>query len=133
MSIVSIRAALETALNGMSPALATSWENAAFAPTAGVAYQQVNVLFAQPVNTEYGSTHREEGYMQVKLMYPLSVGTATIYARAELLRATFKRGNSFVNGGITVVVGATPEVAPGAVEGDRFAVPVKIPFYVNVM
>jgi len=126
--VVNIRAALETALNGMSPALSTSWENAAFAPVAGTAYQQVNLLCAQPDNSEYGRTHREQGYMQVKLMYPLQIGTSTVAARAELIRSTFYRGASFVSGGVTVKVTHTPEVSPGSVEGDRFAVPVKVRF-----
>lgn len=128
MSIVKIRAALESALNGMSPALATSWENVSFTPTTGTAYQQVNLLCAQPDNSEYGRTHREAGYMQVKLMYPVQIGTSTVAARAELIRSTFYRGASFVSGGVTVNVTHTPEVSPGSVEGDRFALPVKVRF-----
>ena len=34
MSVVKVKAALETALNGMT-ALATAWENVAFTPVAG--------------------------------------------------------------------------------------------------
>lgn len=132
MSIVNIRAALETALNAMSPALSTAWENAAFVPVAGTPYQQVNILFASPDNMVYGSAHRELGFMQVKLMYPLQVGTAVVAARAELIRATFKRGASFSNSGITVVVEKTPEVSPGSVDRDRWAVPIKVRFFSNI-
>lgn len=132
MSIIKIRAALETALNGMQPPLATAWENMGFNPTAGTAYQQVNLLLAEPENVEYGSHHRESGYMQVKLMYPLQVGTATVAARAELLRTTFYRGASFTNGGVTVIIERTPNVSGGMVEGDRYAVPVKIRFFANI-
>lgn len=132
MSIVKIRAALETALNGMSPALATAWENAAYVPTAGTAYQQANMLFATPSNREFGNRYQELGYMQVKLMYPLQVGTSAIAARAELIRTTFKRGNTFANGGVTVMIPETPEIAPGGVEGDRYAVPVKIRFVAQI-
>mgnify|MGYP003334795421 CR=1 FL=1 len=132
MSVVSIRAALETALNAMSPSLSTAWENVAFTPVAGTPYQIVNMLFAPPVNREIGSRHQEQGYMQVRLMYPVQVGTATAAARAELLRTTFKRGNTFSSGGITVTITDTPEIVPGAVEGDRYAMPVKIRFVSNV-
>lgn len=132
MSAVKIRAALETALNAMSPAISTAWENMAFTPVAGTAYQQVNVLFADPDNTEFGSRHRELGYMQVKLMYQLQVGTSVVMARAELIRTTFYRGASFTNGGVTVIVEKTPEISVEQVEGDRYAVPVRIRFFSNV-
>lgn len=132
MSVVAIRAALETALNAMSPAVSTSWENVAFTPVAGTAYQIVNVLFAEPDNREYGSRHQARGYMQIRLMYPQAVGTATVSARAELIRTTFYRGSTFASGGVTVMVEKTPEVAPGAVDGDRFAVIVKVRFFANI-
>lgn len=128
MSIVNIRAALETTLNGMSPALNTAWENTAFAPVAGTPYQQAHLLFATPANNEYGSRHQELGYMQVKLLYPLQIGTSTVAARAELIRSTFKRGNTFASGGVTVMVTKTPEISVGGVEGDRYTLSVKIPF-----
>jgi hypothetical protein len=131
--VVNIRAALETALNGMSPSIATSFENAAFIlPIYPAPYQIVNILFARPDNREYGARHEELGYMQVKLMYRLQVGTADVAARAELLRSTFKRGNTFTSGGITVMVTETPSIGAGIVEGDRYAVAVKIPFHSNI-
>lgn len=126
--IVSVRAALETALNSMSPALATAWENVSFTPVPGTPHQQVHLLCAMPDNSEHGRTHFEQGYMQVKLMYPLQIGTSTIAARAELIRSTFYRGAAFTSGGVAVRVTHTPEVSPGSVEGDRFAVPVKVRF-----
>ena len=132
MSVVAIRAALETALNGMSPALSTAFENVPFVPVAGTPYQQVHMLFATPSNREMGDRYQEIGYLQCKLMYPLAVGTATIAARAMLLRTTFKRGNTFVSGGITTTVTETPEIVPGRVEGDRYAVSVKIKFVAQV-
>lgn len=112
---------------------ATSFENRAFKPPAlSTPYQQVNILFAAPDNTEYGSRHRELGYMQVKLMYPQAVGTSVVAARAELIRTTFYRGASFTNSGVTVVIEKTPEVSPGSVDGDRWAVPVKVRFFANL-
>ena len=130
--VVNVRAALETALNAMSPALPTSFENVAFVPVAGTAYQQVNVLFAKPDNREFGNRHQELGYMQIKLCYPLQLGTSTIAARAELIRATFKRGNTFASSGVTVMVTDTPEVSAVGVEGDRYAMPVKIRFVAQI-
>ena len=132
MSIVSIRAALEVALNAMTPALATAWENAAFVPVVGVPYQEVNLLLAPPDNLTFGDTHMELGFMQVKLMYPLQTGAAAATARAELIRSVFRRGTSFVSGGRTVVIQKTPSISVGGVEGDRWSLVVKIRFYCNV-
>lgn len=132
MSVIAVRAALETALNAMSPALATAWENASFTPVNGTPYQAVHILFAQPSNHEFGSRHQEQGFMQVKLMYPQSVGTAVISARAEMLRTTFARGNTFLSGEVTTMVTRTAEISSGTVEGDRFAIAVRIPFNANI-
>ena len=130
---VSIRAALETALNAMSPSLATSWENQNFTPPAlSTPYQVVNVLFAKPDNTAFGQPYQELGFMQVKLMYPVGAGTAAVNARAELIRSTFTRGTSFTSGGITTMILSTPEIQPGNAEDGRFAVVVSIPFFANI-
>jgi hypothetical protein len=131
MSAVKIKAALETALNSMT-ALATAWENTPYTPVTGTAYQQVNILFAEPDNIEFGSRHRELGYMQIKLMYPLLNGSVNAITRAELIRTTFFRGASFASGGVTVIIDRTPEISAGSVEGDRWAIPVKIRFFSNV-
>jgi hypothetical protein len=134
MSAIKIRAALETALNGITPAIATAWENSAFLSLASsVPYQQVNVLFAEPDDPTYGDTyHLEQGFMQVKLMYPLQAGSLAAMTRAELMRTTFYRGASFSNGGINVVISRTPSISPGNVDGDRWAVIVKIRFTAQV-
>lgn len=133
MSTVAIRKALEVRLNAMAPALPTSWENSNFKPVVGVAYQQVNLLFAQPDNPAYGPNfHRELGYMQVSLRYPLQDGPAPIYARAELIRAHFQRGLSLVDSGVTVMIEKTPEIGTGFIDADRFQVPVRIRWYSNI-
>lgn len=149
MSAVKIRAAMEVALDAMTPAIDTAWENAAFAPRGtvdaghriegipyaqgdGTPYQQVHILFAQPDNETFGSAHVERGFMQVALKYPLMAGTAAVTARAELLRSTFYRGQSFSSGGVTVIIEKTPEIGSGSVDGDRFVVIVKIRFFANI-
>lgn len=133
MSIVSVRAALETKLDGITPALASAWENTPFEPQAGLAYQRVTLLAAAPDNSTYGGGYyREQGILQIDLMYPLSDGTAAAGARAELIRTAFKRGTSVVSGGVTVIIDKTPEVSAGRVEGDRWCVPVKVRWYAGI-
>lgn len=128
MSLIAIRAALETALNGMSPALDTAYENAAYTPTPGTPYQAVSLLLAQPIDNEVGRPHVEHGFLQVTLRYPLNAGPADAAARANLIRSTFYRGASFTSGGVTVTVNLTPEILPANTESDRYVVPVRIPF-----
>jgi hypothetical protein len=132
MSAVSIRAALETALNSMSPALATAWENIAYTPTPGTAYQRVNLLMARPENAETGPRYLERGFMQVTLSYPLNTGPAAAATRAELIRSTFYRTATFTSGGVTVSIDQTPEVAPAMIEGDRYEVPVRVYFFAPI-
>lgn len=134
MSIDKVRSALETALNAMTPALSTAWENGPFTPINGTAYQRVNLLTAEPENPSIGNTlYREIGILQITLMYPKDTGSGGANARAELIRTTFKRGNSFTKDGVKVIVERTPEVSPGRVDGDRWSVPVRVRWYANVM
>lgn len=108
---------------------ATAFENVAFAPPLlSVPYQQAFILFARPDNSEFGSSHQELGYMQVNLKYPLQAGTSAVGARAELFRTTFRRGASFVSGGVTVNITDTPEISQGTPDGAMYSVPVKIRF-----
>jgi hypothetical protein len=133
MSVIKIRQALEVALNAMSPALATAWENVNFTPTAGTAFQVVNFIFAEPDNATMGSGfYTERGTMQIRLCYPTQTGTLNAATRAELLRTTFKRGNTFTKDAVRVIIQRTPEIATGYIEGDRFILTVKIRFYANI-
>ncbi len=133
MSAVNIRQALESALFALSPSLPTSFENAPFEkPNVTDPYQDCAILLARPDNLVFGAEHQEIGYMQVDLHYPLQAGTAAVMTRAELIRSNFSRGSSFTNGGIAVIIHKTPEILPGAVDGERFTVPVKVRFFANI-
>ena len=128
MSSVAVRSALETALAAMTPSVATAYENVAFSPTPGTAYQRVNVLLTTPLNDELSRSYEERGFMQVTLCYPLNVGPGTAATRAELIRSTFYRGRTLSASGVTVLINLTPEILPAFVDGDRFCVPVRVPF-----
>jgi hypothetical protein len=137
MSNVAIRRALEIALDNITPALTTAWENASFKPINEVPYQLVNLLFATPENPAIGGSgsttlSHQRGFLQVSLMYPLQAGTAAVDTRAALIKTTFKRGISLTNAGQVVVIRNTPEVTPGVRDNDRWRIAVKIPFYANV-
>ena len=129
MSTVLIRQALEVALNAITPAIATAFENVNFKPPAeSVPYQIVHVLFARPDNREIGRSHQELGYLQVKLMYPIRTGSLAAMTRAELLRTAFYRGSTVTSGGVVVNITDTPEITPSGIEESRYSVIVKIRF-----
>ena len=133
MSQLEIRRALEGALNAMTPALATAWENDVFTPPVPtVAYQQAYILFATPDNPESGTGYRELGYMQVTLRYPLQGGVAAVATRAAAIRAAFIKNTSFTSAGVVTTISKTPAIGNGVVDGDRWSVPVKIPFHANI-
>lgn len=129
MSISAIRSTLESALDGMTPAIQTAWQNVPFTPVTGTPYQRASLLLAEPDNEEKGASFQEQGFLQVDLCYPQSVGANTAEARAELLRTTFKRGTSLANG---ILISHTPEVKPAYNDGDRFVIPVRIRFHTYI-
>lgn len=131
MTQALVEAALETALNGMSPALATAWRNVPYTPVAGTPYRQVAFLHAEPDNPVFGAGYIARGYMQIDLYYPAGTGPAAARAYAETLRTTFERGNSFTASGTTVIIDRTPSISDGSLDGDRWRVTVKIRFYAN--
>ncbi len=131
MSLLAVRNALETALNAMSPALATAWENAPYTPINGTAYQRVYMLAAEPENPEMGRHVIERGFLQVSLCYPLDAGPNAAMARAELIRSTFPRGAAFSASGVTTQIERTPEIAPAQIEDDRYVVPVRVRFFAH--
>ena len=159
MSIINIRALLENKLNVITPSLATVWENTPYNPIAGTPYQQVYLLPAEPSNPTMGDGfYREQGLFQITLMYPLQKGSASAAARAELIRTAFKRGQSIAitvdgyilnedgsylldedgnriiiedSSPITVRIDKTPEVSQGRVDGDRWALPVKVRWFAD--
>lgn len=130
MSLVAIRAALETALDGMSPALATAWEDdEAYTPTIGTAWQAVYLLGADARPLELsGKWHEEPGVFQINLFYPLGAGPAAVETRAELIRTTFKHGSEFTASGVTVTVSNVPTISK--IDDPAWAArAVKVPFY----
>lgn len=131
MSLLAVRNALETALNGISPSLATAWENSPYTPVFGTPYQRVYLLAAEPDNPEMGRHVVERGFLQVSLAYPLDDGPGAAMTRAELIRSTFYRGAAFTASGITTQIERTPEIAPAQIEDDRYVVPVRVRFFAH--
>lgn len=133
MSDKIVQTLLETALRDNLAAMDTAYENVAFKPTPGAPYQRVEHLRANPENPEMtGNFKRLLGIMQVTLMYPQSKGAGAAMDRAALTAAYFRKGRQITGSGVTVTVGGAPHVMAGAVDGDRWSVPVRIPYFANI-
>ena len=130
MSLVNIKAALETALNSITPSMPTFWENMSIDEPLSLPMQQVFLITMPPANPEYGQGYQERGFIQVSLRYPLKSGSGEAIARAEVIRSHFKRGFSFSFSGDVVTISETPSIT-ASVTLDHYFLAVKIPFYSN--
>ena len=134
MSLTVIRQQLETAFAAADGGLPTNYENVFYVPTKGVAFQRVQIVLGTPENPTVGDAfYRERGFIQVVLYYPLQTGPGDSVTRAQAIRDAFPRGRSFVTGKVTTIIEATMSRLPSIVEDDRFVVPVRIPFFSNVL
>lgn len=124
-----LRAALEVALNAMTPALATAWENVPYSPSPSVPYQRASLIPGTPINDEYGPGFADQGFFQVSLHWPPGLGAAPADDRALMLRSTFRRGATFTSGSLKVTIMKTPAILPAMTDDDgRYVVPVSIEY-----
>jgi len=133
MSIISVRAALQSKLESIPGSVDVAWENFKYDPVDGTPYQAAYVLHTVENPTMGDGFHRLIGVFQINLYYPLKEGTATAEARAELIKTTFKRGTSMTSGGVTTRIERTPEINQGRADGDRWMIPVKIRWFADVI
>lgn len=130
-SVIAIRSAFETRLKAIANPLATQWENTKYDPKGGTPYQRCTLMFAEPVNPEWGNFVQEVGYLQIDLRFPNNVGAGDAMAYAQKIRDWFPKRLCLVSGVSTVTVERTPFISNGSNDGDRFVVVVKIRFWSN--
>lgn len=129
MSIPTIRKALERAVAALTPALTTVWQGGAVNPrTDSGPIQEVAVLWAEPINDEYGGRARQEGVLQVTVSYPAKDGQGAAEARAQVIADAFPRNLPLVVGSLTVSVLRTPHIMSGFADAGRWKVPVRVAF-----
>jgi hypothetical protein len=133
MSAVIIRQLLETAATTASAGLATAYENVPYTTIPNVPFQRLDLLLGTPVNPTFDAFYREVGFLQVSLCYPLGNGSGAATTQAQLLRTAFPQGRTLVSGKVTLVISGAAYVLPSSVDDDRFVIPVRIPFYANVL
>lgn len=133
MTIALIRKALETKLASITPAVDTAFENVAYTPASGVPYQRANLLPNTPDDGQIGSKiYFERGLFQVTLCYQMGVGPAAGEARAQLIKDTFKRGTSLIEGPVIVIITNAPSVSSAMVDGDRYCTPISVRYQCQI-
>lgn len=129
MTVATIRAALESRLNGMTPTLATAWENVPYSPTTGTPWQQVNLLVNTPVDHAINfDVGEQRGILQVVLYYPEGVGSATAAARAQAVATRFAPPQTLTSGGTKVEILSTAHIGTARAVDEWYAIPVSIPW-----
>jgi len=130
---MTTRSAFETYLETMSGVLPTQWENVNYTPVTGQPYQAVYMLKSNPDNPTFGDGfYRENGLLQISLRYPQNTGAGAAEAMADKLLNFFPRGLTLTDGANTIVVSKTAQIQPPMIDGDRFVINVRIPYFVNI-
>lgn len=135
MSVAQIRQLLEPALVTMlgSQNVVVNWENSPYTPIDGIPYIDATLMMGKPDNpSSPAGFHRDKGIWQLMLQYPFGGGPGIVDAMSDLICSTFPRGRSWSAGQITLTISPSPYPSPGRVDGNRWAIPVKVPFFANV-
>jgi hypothetical protein len=129
MTVSICKALLEARLKALGT-FPTALENVTFQPATGTPYQKAEHLIANPDGEAFGSasTYFQPGVFQVSLFYPLNTGDGAALARAEAIATHFKKGTTLTQGAVRVLINAVPKIASGRPDGDRWMIPVSIPW-----
>jgi hypothetical protein len=125
----AIRSALDVALSGYQ-ASNVAWENSEFEPTVGTSWLRPTFMPAEPEQADLGDSGRNRltGIYQVSVFAPTGEGAGEAESKAEDLVTYFKRGKTFVSGGVTVRVRRAWRSA-AAQEADWYHVPVSVMWF----
>ena len=127
MSIRQIKVALEKRLKLAPNIPALAYENTPYTPVAGTPYARVDHLTNTPVDHAVSAdVVGLMGYMNVLLLYPAGNGAGAADVMAQAIQDHFAPVQELVNGDVAVQIVRTPDIRPGMVDGDRWAVPVRV-------
>lgn len=129
MSLATIRAALESRLNGIASPLPTAWEAMHYSPTEGTAWQRVRLLLNDPIDHAVTSDVVERrGLLEVVLHYPSGSGSSAAAARAQAIADRFAPVQNLTSGSTTVQINATARIGSGFVFEAWYVVPITVPW-----
>jgi hypothetical protein len=133
VSYTIIRELLERQLNTVPGNYPTAFENVAYKPSTGTAFQAVTLLPARTQNPSMGDGFkREVGLLQVTVHCPVNPGAQVATARAELIRSYFPRGLTLVSGSVRLLIDESPFINPAMNDGVWYKLPVSIPYIADI-
>lgn len=134
MELLNIRRAFEKSLTTLSPEIDSAYENKKYEPIMGKPYQRLQLAPNPVQNPTLGdSYYREVGEFQVFLCYPSHSGTLDVLTKAHLIRDTYFRGFTLVEGDTEIIVSKTPRIDGAIITSDRYIVPVIIEYFASVL
>lgn len=133
MEILNTKRAAERLLASISPAVSTGFEGVDFDPPVDQMYQRCQFRIDSPTDPTFpAGYHRENIEMQVFIAGLKGQGTADILARAELIRQTFYKGRTLIEGTTRIHILQTAQIGSVFPTQDRMIVPVLIPLTAEV-
>lgn len=130
MTVATIRAALESRLNGMASPLPTAWDAMHYTPSVGTPWQRVRLLMNQPVDHAVtADLVQYRGILEVMLFYPTGNGTSAIAAKAQAIADRFAPVQTLTSGSTRVEITQTARIGSGlAMDDGWYAMGVSIPW-----
>lgn len=132
MSLLDVRKALNTHMAVLATTTVdTVDENVPFKPAAADRpYEVLHLMPGTPENAAMGPTSAiwRVGIFQVSLYYPVNKGSATAAQRAQAIAAHFARGTTLTSGSVRVKLTKPADIRNARLEGERYVLPVQIPF-----
>lgn len=133
MEILDAKRVAERLLSNVTPAVPTAYEGNDFVPPSDQMYQSCFLKINTPTDPVFGAGyHRENVVFVVSILDIKGQGTANALARAELIRNTFYKGRTFIEGTTRIHILETAQIAGTSILTDRILVPVLIPLTVEV-
>jgi hypothetical protein len=134
MELLNIRKAFEKSLKELNSDIDTAYENVKYEPRSNVPYQRLQLAPNQVQNPTIGDNYyREEGEFQVFLCYPTHIGTSDVLTKAHLIRDSYYRGLTLVEGGTEIIISETPRIDGAIITNERYIVPVIIKYFASVL
>jgi hypothetical protein len=133
MSLLKISAAFEKKLKALDTNFPTALENLPYTPVTGTAYQRIRVLPATPENPTVGSNyHREVGFCEIVLFYPINAGRGAAQTKAEAIKNHFPRNLSLTEDSQVIKIDRTPTLNVPVQVDDRYCIPITISYYSEI-
>lgn len=126
-AIIDTKRAMERVLLAITPSIPTAFESVDFEPPVSTMYQRCQFMINPPDDPVFtAGYHRENIQMQVFVTDTKGHGTTAANTRAELIRSTFYKGRTWIEGSTRIHILRTPQMQSAFAVQDRIVIPVLI-------